>query len=160
MWVSLPGKAVMSPRLEQADALLHADVAIGTPRRSLSITAALHFYFSWAQSVARVFVSMATLQSDATKPSQKSPPRVPWHGTRPGNATACSDRLAGRPSEWHLRLSHSASWANALHDPNLPLPSSVGWLQVSTTPHSFNPSMIQLFITHSGSSKMCPEECL
>lgn len=94
----------MSPQCRQADVLLHTDVAIGTTETlaALHRSSTTSFYFSWARSVARVLVSMATLQSDATKPSQ-NPPWVPWQDTNPGSAIGwhadCRLQLATMPAE-------------------------------------------------------------
>lgn len=80
------------------------------------------FYFSWAQLVARVFVSMATLQSDATK--NPKPPSSAL--ARYQQRERCS--ATGWHTDWVTvsPASHSDSCVISIHNPfyNLPQLSS------------------------------------
>lgn len=132
--VCLQGRAIISAQCKPSDVLLNADVAIGTHWRLLSSSSSTSFYFSWAQLVAKVFVSMATLQSDATKPSQNPLPSLPGSlGTIPAQRAIRYYRLAHWLTDWCLRRAAVLAQLALTHNSRI-LPHSLSyWLRFSTT---------------------------
>lgn len=117
----------MSPQCKPSDVLLHADVAIGTHRRLLSIAAAaLLFFMSPAGCQGFCFHGHAAVWCNTTQ----NPPWVPWRDTKPRE---CYSAIGWHTDWLTSAASHSASWANTIHDPRLLPQSLTGWQQFHAT---------------------------
>ena len=136
VWVSLQGRAIMSPQCKPSDVLLHADVAIGTHRRLLSIaaTALLSIFHepSWLPGFLFPWPRCSLMQQNP------EPPLAALARYQPRERYSTDYRLAHWLTDWltdwlAFLASHSYSWANTLHDPNLLPQSLTDWLQFSTT---------------------------